>query len=210
MQSACINAGKRNEMMRSMWEAAMDAMIEHLLFRPGQGFSAIIGKLEGYVSLLNVAMSSVESDPQLQQLSMYTAKDVLLCKHLCKQQTHRRYQATPTIDCQAADDLTLCSAVHHAPASQAVAKHCHVQMWPYCCRDTLLPHMEHMACFVPGMLALGARSGALRKPAKAAQYMELAEELAFSCFQLYALTPTGAHTVVSHARFHLTRLKFQS
>ena len=51
--------------------------------------------------------------------------------------------------------------------------------------------MEHLACFVPGMLALGAHAGAVRGP-KAGQYLGLAEELTRTCWQMYAQMPSGA------------------
>ncbi|KAJ2401586.1 hypothetical protein GGI23_001300 [Coemansia sp. RSA 2559] len=48
-----------------------------------------------------------------------------------------------------------------------------------------VPEMEHLACFYPGLLALGAR--VLNRPAD----LILAEELAYTCYISYAMTPTG-------------------
>ena len=45
--------------------------------------------------------------------------------------------------------------------------------------------MDHLVCFVPGMLALGAAGET------AAQDIELAEELMDTCYHMYADTPTG-------------------
>ena len=51
--------------------------------------------------------------------------------------------------------------------------------------------MEHLACFVPGNLALGVESGAVAG-AKAEEYLALAAELSVACFQMYSQQPTGA------------------
>lgn len=51
--------------------------------------------------------------------------------------------------------------------------------------------MEHLACFVPGNLALGVEAGAVAG-AKAAAYLRLATDLADACFQMYAQQPSGA------------------
>ncbi|RLN03036.1 mannosyl-oligosaccharide 1,2-alpha-mannosidase MNS1-like [Panicum miliaceum] len=53
--------------------------------------------------------------------------------------------------------------------------------------DSLSEKMDELACFVPGMLALGA-SG--YSPEKAEQIMNLAEELAWTCYSFYQSTPT--------------------
>ncbi len=47
--------------------------------------------------------------------------------------------------------------------------------------------MEHLACFIPGMLALGAQ----HIPEVREQHMELAEKLAHTCYEMYARQPTG-------------------
>lgn len=50
--------------------------------------------------------------------------------------------------------------------------------------------MDHLACFAPAMLALGAKYGAVTG-AKADQYMLLARNLTETCYQMYARQPTG-------------------
>ena len=50
--------------------------------------------------------------------------------------------------------------------------------------------MDHLVCFVPAMLALGSHMGAITG-SKADQYMQLAEKLTETCWQLYATQPTG-------------------
>ncbi|KAJ2556381.1 hypothetical protein EV175_002047 [Coemansia sp. RSA 1933] len=47
------------------------------------------------------------------------------------------------------------------------------------------PVMEHLACFYPGLLALGAH--VLDRP----RDLIIAEELAYTCYISYAMTPTG-------------------
>eukprot|EP00208_Stichococcus_sp_RCC1054_P002855 CAMPEP_0206140740 /NCGR_PEP_ID=MMETSP1473-20131121/10503_1 /ASSEMBLY_ACC=CAM_ASM_001109 /TAXON_ID=1461547 /ORGANISM="Stichococcus sp, Strain RCC1054" /LENGTH=567 /DNA_ID=CAMNT_0053535003 /DNA_START=347 /DNA_END=2050 /DNA_ORIENTATION=+ len=54
----------------------------------------------------------------------------------------------------------------------------------------LFHKMDHLACFVPGMLALGSAHGAVTG-SKAQQYMELAENMTATCYQMYARQPTG-------------------
>lgn len=50
--------------------------------------------------------------------------------------------------------------------------------------------MDHLTCFVPGMLALGASTAAV-SPARSVLQMSVAQELLETCCNLYASTPTG-------------------
>ncbi len=54
------------------------------------------------------------------------------------------------------------------------------------------PTMEHLACFVPGMLALGAfhADGSVLEPLKQ-RHLQHAKALMYTCWQMYASTPTG-------------------
>lgn len=52
--------------------------------------------------------------------------------------------------------------------------------------------MDHLVCFVPAMLALGVHAHAVADQ-KAAKYLDLAEELGRTCWQMYAQMPSGAH-----------------
>ncbi|XP_057865703.2 mannosyl-oligosaccharide 1,2-alpha-mannosidase MNS1 [Cryptomeria japonica] len=52
---------------------------------------------------------------------------------------------------------------------------------------SLMHKMDELACFAPGMLALGAQGYASDKSVK---YMQLAEELAWTCYNFYQSTPT--------------------
>ncbi|CAK9015166.1 unnamed protein product [Durusdinium trenchii] len=49
-----------------------------------------------------------------------------------------------------------------------------------------IPEMEHLMCFVPGWLALGAQHSEDR-----ATVMELADAIAYTCWQMYEQQPTG-------------------
>lgn len=49
--------------------------------------------------------------------------------------------------------------------------------------------MEHLACFVPGWLAMGAQYQ--QDPARKARHMKLAEDIAYTCWQMYERQPTG-------------------
>ncbi len=50
--------------------------------------------------------------------------------------------------------------------------------------------MDHLVCFVPAMLALGSHMGAVTG-SKIDLYMQLAEKLTETCWQLYDTQPTG-------------------
>ena len=54
------------------------------------------------------------------------------------------------------------------------------------------PAMEHLACFVPGWVALGARYQA--DPERAKRHLRFADELAETCWRFYADQPTGVAT----------------
>ena len=51
--------------------------------------------------------------------------------------------------------------------------------------------MDHLACFLPGVLALGVSHGAV-SGSKALKYKKLAADLTETCYQMYARQPTGA------------------
>lgn len=63
----------------------------------------------------------------------------------------------------------------------------------------LSPKMDHLVCFLPGSIALGATEGLTEKEARKlptwtpqkAQQMQLARELTKSCWAMYAVTATG-------------------
>ena len=50
--------------------------------------------------------------------------------------------------------------------------------------------MDHLACYLPGVLALGAAQGAVTGR-KASRYKKLAADLTETCFQMYDRQPTG-------------------
>ena len=54
------------------------------------------------------------------------------------------------------------------------------------------PKMDHLACFLPGMLALGAHYGLPET------HLELARELLFTCYQMYEQSPTGLSPEITH------------
>ena len=64
--------------------------------------------------------------------------------------------------------------------------------------------MDHLACFAPGMLALGAKYGAV-KAHKAERYMQLAVNLTETCYQMYARQPTGAPPWMIHLTLRADR-----
>ena len=52
-------------------------------------------------------------------------------------------------------------------------------------RAGVVHKMDHLACFVPGMLALGADGD------QALRYLTLAQQLMYTCVQMYFRQPTG-------------------
>ena len=50
--------------------------------------------------------------------------------------------------------------------------------------------MEHLACYLPGNLALGVAEGAV-SGAKGEQYMSAARSLTAACWHMYSEQPTG-------------------
>ena len=53
-----------------------------------------------------------------------------------------------------------------------------------------MPRLEHLTCYLPGNLALGVAYGAVNG-SKADQYMEVAKNLTYSCWQMYERMPVG-------------------
>ncbi|WOL02100.1 mannosyl-oligosaccharide 1,2-alpha-mannosidase MNS3 [Canna indica] len=70
---------------------------------------------------------------------------------------------------------------------------------PYGPKGSFSPKMDHLVCFLPGTLALGATKGMTKKKAmelsmlktEDLENLKLAEDLAKTCFQMYAVTSTG-------------------
>lgn len=54
------------------------------------------------------------------------------------------------------------------------------------------PKMDHLVCFLPGTLALGAHNGL------PAEHMELAQQLMETCYQMYAQMETGLSPEIVH------------
>ncbi|XP_064649601.1 endoplasmic reticulum mannosyl-oligosaccharide 1,2-alpha-mannosidase-like [Lineus longissimus] len=54
------------------------------------------------------------------------------------------------------------------------------------------PKMDHLVCYLPGTLALGYHNGLPKA------HMELAEKLAYTCYQMYATTETGLSPEIAH------------
>ena len=58
-------------------------------------------------------------------------------------------------------------------------------------RGRLKHKMDHLACFIPAMLALGVQQGAVHG-SKADTYMSLAADLTYTCWKMYSSHPSGA------------------
>ncbi|XP_061374312.1 mannosyl-oligosaccharide 1,2-alpha-mannosidase MNS3 isoform X2 [Gastrolobium bilobum] len=70
------------------------------------------------------------------------------------------------------------------------------------------PKMDHLVCFLPGTLALGATKGLTKKQAmennmlnfEDLENLKLAEDLAKTCFEMYSVTSTGLAPEIAY--FH--------
>ncbi|XP_014824516.1 PREDICTED: endoplasmic reticulum mannosyl-oligosaccharide 1,2-alpha-mannosidase-like [Poecilia mexicana] len=58
------------------------------------------------------------------------------------------------------------------------------------------PKMDHLVCFLPGTLALGAHNGL------PADHMDLAKELMHTCYQMYVQMETGLSPEIVHFNMH--------
>lgn len=80
---------------------------------------------------------------------------------------------------------------------------------PYGSSSSFSPKMDHLVCFLPGTLALGATKGYTRKKAiengllttEDIENLKLAEDLAKTCFEMYAVTSTGLAPEIAY--FHI-------
>ncbi|CAL8463954.1 g3489 [Coccomyxa elongata] len=78
-------------------------------------------------------------------------------------------------------------------------------------KGTFKPKMEHLACYLPGNLALGVGEGAVRG-AKAQHYAAVAANLTYTCWQMYERMPTGLapEAVTFHPMLGMTMEKDSS
>ncbi|XP_068665535.1 mannosyl-oligosaccharide 1,2-alpha-mannosidase MNS3 isoform X2 [Aristolochia californica] len=80
---------------------------------------------------------------------------------------------------------------------------------PYGADGAFSPKMDHLVCFLPGTLALGATKGIKKKKAMEENLLtfedldnlNLAEDLAHTCFEMYAVTATGLAPEIAY--FHV-------
>ena len=57
---------------------------------------------------------------------------------------------------------------------------------------SFVPKMDHLVCFLPGVLALGTHNGLPE------EHQQLASELMETCYQMYAQMPTGLSPEIAH------------
>ncbi|XP_012072098.1 mannosyl-oligosaccharide 1,2-alpha-mannosidase MNS3 isoform X2 [Jatropha curcas] len=75
-------------------------------------------------------------------------------------------------------------------------------------KGSFSPKMDHLVCFLPGTLALGATKGITKEKAMKAnllkfedlENLKLAEDLAKTCFEMYSVTSTGLAPEIAY--FH--------
>lgn len=80
---------------------------------------------------------------------------------------------------------------------------------PYGASGEFSPKMDHLVCFLPGTLALGATKGLTKSKAtkenllsfEDLENIRLAEELAKTCFEMYSVTSTGLAPEIAY--FHI-------
>ncbi|XP_027364346.1 mannosyl-oligosaccharide 1,2-alpha-mannosidase MNS3 [Abrus precatorius] len=86
---------------------------------------------------------------------------------------------------------------------------------PYGSNGGFSPKMDHLVCFLPGTLALGATKGLTKKQAmennmlnfEDLENLKLAEDLAKTCFEMYAVTSIGLAPEIAY--FHTEELSEQ-
>lgn len=61
---------------------------------------------------------------------------------------------------------------------------------------SVFPEQDHLVCFLPGVLALGAHNGL------PADHLTLAAELAETCYQMYVQVETGLSPEIVHFNMH--------
>ncbi|XP_057949753.1 mannosyl-oligosaccharide 1,2-alpha-mannosidase MNS3 [Malania oleifera] len=79
---------------------------------------------------------------------------------------------------------------------------------PYGSKSAFSPKMDHLVCFLPGTLALGATKGITKEKAMKdnlltfddLENLKLAEDLAKTCFEMYSVTSTGLAPEIAY--FH--------
>ncbi|KAJ9135879.1 hypothetical protein P3X46_033004 [Hevea brasiliensis] len=79
---------------------------------------------------------------------------------------------------------------------------------PYGQKGSFSPKMDHLVCFLPGTLALGATKGITKEKAMKdnllkfddLENLKLAEDLAKTCFEMYSVTSTGLAPEIAY--FH--------
>ncbi|KAG8634669.1 mannosyl-oligosaccharide 1,2-alpha-mannosidase MNS3 isoform X2 [Manihot esculenta] len=79
---------------------------------------------------------------------------------------------------------------------------------PYGPKGVFRPKMDHLVCFLPGTLALGATKGITKEKAmkddllkfEDLENLKLAEDLAKTCFEMYSVTSTGLAPEIAY--FH--------
>ncbi|XP_010499520.1 PREDICTED: mannosyl-oligosaccharide 1,2-alpha-mannosidase MNS3 [Camelina sativa] len=79
---------------------------------------------------------------------------------------------------------------------------------PYGSKGEFSPKMDHLVCFLPGTLALGATKGLTKEQAlkenllsfEDLENLKLAEDLAKTCFEMYEVTATGLAPEIAY--FH--------
>ncbi|GMH31074.1 hypothetical protein Nepgr_032917 [Nepenthes gracilis] len=80
---------------------------------------------------------------------------------------------------------------------------------PYGSKGAFSPKMDHLVCFLPGTLALGATKGITKVKAmkdnllsfEDLENLKLAEDLAKTCFEMYSVTSTGLAPEIAY--FHV-------
>ncbi|BDA50577.1 probable endoplasmic reticulum mannosyl-oligosaccharide 1,2-alpha-mannosidase at C-terminar half [Coccomyxa sp. Obi] len=68
--------------------------------------------------------------------------------------------------------------------------------------ETLEPKMDHLVCFLPGLLALGHLHGVNTGAAGEEDDLAIARQLMRTCYEMYARTPTGLAPEIVHFTVH--------
>ena len=175
--------GRQDEMYRSMWERVR-AQAAAWVARPPTG---------------QAARGPPHPRPPTTSQAMDEMLDLLLVR--CREgwayiAEYDRWPGAARAHCRAAVQGCLCQRSRRGDAVHPLTglPPCHPLPSVHATPRFALKHkFDHLCCFIPGMLALGATTGAAgpRDSPRAQRYLSAAAELAHTCWQMYHTQPSG-------------------
>ena len=130
-------------------------------------------------------LTSLPAEDSRTMLDHDHVENLILTLSLIREGIHRH---PPCASCLSRKILERCRSATVGPRRLAMLMGCYDDMCLL--RNRPDAKMDHLACFVPGMLALGVSHGAVTGP-KAEQYQAVAANMTYTCYQMYKQQPTG-------------------